>query len=472
MSGGQLSGGRTSARPSSAVRVDDLTIAVTGGPEVVSGVCFEIAPGEVLGLVGESGSGKTTVGLAMLGHARRGLSITGGSVRVGDADVLSLTGAAQRALRGEVVSYVPQDPASSLNPALRVGTQLLEVLQHHGQGASTAERRDRVAELMREVALPDDPAYLRRYPHQLSGGQQQRIGLAMAFACRPRLIVLDEPTTGLDVTTQAHVLSTVRDLAAAHDAAALYVSHDLAVVAALAGRVAVMYAGRLVEVGTADELFERAGHPYTRRLVAAIPHLSGRKALVGIPGRAPSPGARPPGCPFGPRCALHVAECDDGVPELRALTPGHRVRCVRAEEVTGEPGVHAGDAVEEAAVRRSDAVLTVERVSASYSGVEVLHDVDLQLGAGECLALVGESGSGKTTLARAIAGMHAERTGRVLLGDVELSASARGRSREARRQVQYVFQNPYGSLNPRHTVGQIVRQPVELFGLDRRGSAD
>ena len=462
---GQAGGG-------SAVQVDDLRIAVADGPEVVHGVSFEIARGEVLGLVGESGSGKTTVGLAMLGHARRGLQITGGSVRVGDADVLTLGTEAQRALRGEVVSYVPQDPASSLNPALRVGTQLLEVLQHHGYGASDAERRERVAEMMREVALPDDRAYLRRYPHQLSGGQQQRIGLAMAFACRPRLIVLDEPTTGLDVTTQAHVLSTVRSLAVAHDAAALYVSHDLAVVAALATRVAVMYAGRLVEVGTADDLFEHAGHPYTRRLIAAIPHLSGRKALVGIPGRAPSPGARPPGCPFAPRCTMHVPECDDGVPELYALTPAHRARCIRAAEVTTQAKVHAGAVDEAEAAPRADAVLTLDGVQASYSGIQVLHDVDLQLASGECLALVGESGSGKTTLARAIAGMHRERAGRILLGDVELAGSSRGRGKDARRQIQYIFQNPYGSLNPRQTIGQIVRQPIELFGLAPKGSVD
>ena len=171
-------------------------------------------PGEVLGLVGESGSGKTTAGLALLGHARRGAEIAGGSVTVGDVDVLKLGAATRRRLRGRVVSYVPQDPAAALNPALRIGTQLLEVLEAHDFLDNDEQRRERVAEMMREVALPDDPEYLRRYPHELSGGQQQRVGLAMAFACRPRVIVLDEPTTGLDVTTQAHVLDTVRDLAA------------------------------------------------------------------------------------------------------------------------------------------------------------------------------------------------------------------------------------------------------------------
>src|SRR5215831_14396517 len=214
--------GQTAEPAVSAVAVRDLQVEIeaTGTP-VISDVSFEIARGEIFGVVGESGSGKTTVGLALLGHARRGLRIAGGSVLLGDRDILTL------------VSYVPQDPASSLNPALRIGTQLREVIEAHGthRGSAVSER---IAEMMREVALPDDRAFLKRYPHETSGGQQQRVGLAMAFANRPRLIVLDEPTTGLDVTTQAHVLATVRELATLHDVAALYVSHDLAVVATLA----------------------------------------------------------------------------------------------------------------------------------------------------------------------------------------------------------------------------------------------
>jgi peptide/nickel transport system ATP-binding protein len=236
-------------------------------------------------------------------------------------------------VRGRLVSYVPQDPAASLNPALRIGTQLRETLEVHNFGSGSEERSARIDEVMREVALPDDAAYLRRYPHELSGGQQQRIGLAMAFACRPSLIVLDEPTTGLDVTTQAHVLGTVRELAAAHRVAALYVSHDLAVVGTLAERVAVMYAGRIVELGGTSELFASASHPYTRRLLQAIPHLSGRRELIGIPGRAPSPGGRPQGCAFAPRCTYVMNACKDELPRLRALTPELSVRCLRAEEV-------------------------------------------------------------------------------------------------------------------------------------------
>ncbi len=457
-----------------AVVVEGLRIALRAtGDDIVDEISFSIAPGEVLGLVGESGSGKTTVGLALLGHTRRGAEITAGSIRIGDADVLKLGVTERRRLRGRVVSYVPQDPAAALNPALRVGTQMLEVLEEHGFGSSGQERRARVAEMMREVALPDDPAYLRRYPHELSGGQQQRIGLAMAFACRPRVIVLDEPTTGLDVTTQAHVLGTVRELAAAHGVGALYVSHDLAVVATLAARVAVMYAGRIVEMGPTEELFRGAAHPYTRRLIAAIPHLSGKRQLVGIRGRAPSPGQRPRGCAFSPRCTMVQTACEVALPQLRGIATAHQVRCVRAEEVRLQVSLHEGE-VEALAELASgiQPVLALKAVSASYGRLEVVHDVTFELAPKECLALVGESGSGKTTLARSIAGLHRERTGDIELLGKPMAEASRARPREMRQAIQYIFQNPYGSLNPRRTIGAIVRQPLEVFGTADGGEAD
>ncbi len=459
------------ARPAVAVSVRDLRIETTSGVPVVMDVSFDIGSGEVLGVVGESGSGKTTVGLALLGHARRGLLITGGEVLLGDEDILSLGDEQLRRLRGSLVSYVPQDPASSLNPALRIGVQLREVLEAHS--ASRGNNHDeRIAEMMREVALADDPNYLRRYPHELSGGQQQRVGLAMAFANRPRLIVLDEPTTGLDVTTQATVLSTVRELAAAHNVAALYVSHDLAVVAALARRVAVMYSGRVVELGLAEELFESSAHPYTRRLVGAIPRLTGGRSLLGIPGHAPSPGRRPPGCAFAPRCTLHIPECDAEVPPLASVGPQHSARCIRAAEVLKHTQAKPGDPVDMVGGDAGSAVLTLENVVARYGKTEVLHSINLQLEHHECLAVVGESGSGKTTTARSIAGLHRDWTGSIRLGDQELETSARSRSTESRRQVQYIFQNPYGSLNPRKTIGETVGQPLAVFGLAKGREAE
>ena len=448
-----------------SVIVDKLQISMTGGAKtvIVDDVSFDIAPGEVLGLVGESGSGKTTVGLALLAHCRRGVQITGGSVRIGTTEVLKMSEAELAHLRGGLVSYVPQDPAAALNPALTIGTQLREILEAHNFGANADARTERVFEMMREVALPDQPAFLKRYPHELSGGQQQRVGLAIAFACRPRVIVLDEPTTGLDVTTQAHVLSTVRDLASAHGVAALYVSHDLAVVGTLANRVAVMYSGRIVEMGPVLDLFQNAAHPYTQRLIFAIPHLTGSRELVGIPGRAPAPARRPQGCTFAPRCSYVQDRCKVALPELRPVAVGHQVRCVRAEEVRGQMQRHGGDgARDERAAQAS--VLTLTNVNAGYRRATVVHDINFELQREECLALVGESGSGKTTLARSVAGLNATWTGEIKLNGKPLANAARNRPREQRRIIQYVFQNPYGSLNPRRTIGHIIGQPLELFG--------
>ena len=457
----------------SSIVVDRLRVLVRGTTrDIVDDVSFEIAPGEVLGLVGESGSGKTTVGLALLGHTRRGVEIGGGSVRLGEVDVLELTESELEHMRGRLISYVPQDPAASLNPALRIGTQLREILEAHNYGKSGDERQQRVAEMMREVALPDQPSFLKRYPHELSGGQQQRVGLAIAFACRPRVIVLDEPTTGLDVTTQAHVLGTVRELAAAHGVAALYVSHDLAVVGTLANRVAVMYAGRVVELGPTLDLFRAAAHPYTQRLIAAIPHLTGGRELIGIGGRAPSPGRRPSGCMFAPRCTFAQERCTVALPELRPIAVSHTVRCVRAEEVRGNMLTRGRDGAREGQAPMQAPILALNSVSAGYRRRMVVHDVTLQVAPHECLALVGESGSGKTTLARSVAGLHSDRLGEITLHGKPLANAARDRPREQRRTIQYVFQNPYGSLNPRRTIGHIIRQPLELFGKESKADTD
>ena len=249
----------SSAAP--ALEVSDLRVEVDYGDreDIVDGITFRVDAGEVLGLVGESGSGKTTIGLAVLGHTRRGAHIARGEVRIEGRDILPLPALERQRLRGKLVSYVPQDPASALSPAMRIGKQLDEALSEHGFGSSDADRRARITEVLGEVLLPSDETFLKRYPHQLSGGQQQRVALAMAFANRPRVIVLDEPTTGLDVTTQAHVLETVRDLCALHGVAAVYVSHDLAVVATLATRVAVLYGGRLAEIGPTGTLFRLVG---------------------------------------------------------------------------------------------------------------------------------------------------------------------------------------------------------------------
>jgi peptide/nickel transport system ATP-binding protein len=453
----------------SVLEVEGLRVEVEGtGIDIVDEVSFSITAGEVLGLVGESGSGKSTVALAMLGHTRRGAAIAAGEVRVEGQDILRRSPAELRALRGRTVSYVPQDPASALNPALRIRTQLEETLAAHGYS-----QKGRLEEMLAEVLLPHDGAFLARYPHQLSGGQQQRVGLAMAFACRPRVIVLDEPTTGLDVTTQAHVLTTVRNLCEAHGVAALYVSHDLAVVAALARRVAVMYAGRIVEIGPERVLFRASAHPYARRLVEAIPELSGRHALEGIAGTAPRPGTRPDGCFFAPRCSYAVEECLEAFPPVARVSERHEVRCFRHVDVLAAAARERRPAPELPVPDAANVLVEVRGLDAAHGDRQVLFDIDLTVKPRQCVALVGESGSGKTTLARCIAGLHRNFSGAITLHGRPLAAGARARDRETRRVLQYVFQSPYNSLNPRKTIGQIVGQPLRLFfDLDGRETHD
>ncbi|MEI6452174.1 MAG: ABC transporter ATP-binding protein [Actinomycetes bacterium] len=445
--------------------VKDLEIALDpSGVEIDHEVNFELVEGEVLGLVGESASGKTTAATSLLNFQRRGARIAAGSITIDDRDVLALGASQLRQLRGGIISYVPQDPGSALNPALRIGLQLREILEVHGFGSSDDERRARIEEMMAEVLLPSTKEFLRRYPHQLSGGQQQRVVLAMAFSCRPKIIVLDEPTTGLDVTTQAHVLDTIRDLTRSHHAAAVYVTHDLAVVSSLADRIAVMYAGRLVEIGPSAELFAGASHPYTRRLLHAIPVLTGRRTLEGIPGFAPRPGRRPVGCAFAPRCAYTVEKCAAEMPPEALVDEMHRVRCWRHEEVRGQAPALAEEDAGTLESGGQEGLITVKGVTAWYGSKEILHDIDITLRARECLALVGESGSGKTTLARCIAGLHPFKIqGEIDFQGKALSRLARNRPRKTRHAIQYVFQNPYSSLNPRKTIAQILSQPLRIF---------
>jgi peptide/nickel transport system ATP-binding protein len=445
------------------VEVSDLRVELTGsGVDIVDEIALQIHSGEVLGLVGESGSGKTTVGMALLGHVRRGGKVGGGAIAVDGRDVSALSDDELRRLRGGVVSYIPQDPGTALNPALRIGTQLAEVLEAHASSWSEEERRQRVGEALAEVALPADEVFLRRYAHQLSGGQQQRVAIAMAFANRPKVIVCDEPTTGLDVTTQARVLETVRDLCRSHRVAALYVTHDLAVVAELADRVAVMYAGRIVESGPREAIFSAPRHPYTRRLLRAVPDIAGKRTVVGIPGRAALPGSRPEGCFFHPRCPLADDESRSAFPPVTDLGGGHTVRCFHhAEAVQRTEPEGAGQLG--ARTVGEELVLTVRDLDAHYGASHALFRIDLDVHREECLALVGESGSGKTTLARCVSGLHSDYTGQVRLRDDPLPEAARRRSREARKEIQYIFQNPYASLNPRRTIGQSIGRQLQLF---------
>ncbi len=450
----------TAAQRGIRLKVTDLEVRLgASGADVVSEVSFAVRSGQVLGLVGESGSGKTTVALALLGHARRGLRITSGQVLLDGVDLLGLSPGDLRAARGARVSYVPQDPSSALNPTLKVGNQLREALLVHAGVIDNPA--DRVAEVMREVYLDATPEILGRYPHQLSGGQQQRIALAMAFACRPSLIVLDEPTTGLDVSTQRHVLDTVRSLCRSYGVAAVYVSHDLAVVSGLVSDVAVMYAGRIVEIGPTARLFREPVHPYTRGLIGAVPSPERAEVLTGIDGQQPRPGHRGAGCSFAARCGYVIADCTTEAPEP-VLIDGRTVRCLRAWDIQAtRPERQAVVAGPPSAAEAP--TLSVRGVSASYGSTPVLFDVGLDVPPRACVAVVGESGSGKTTLARCVAGLHSNWTGEIAFQGAPLDRGARQRSRDVLQRVQYIFQNPYTSLNPRKTVGQIIAQPLEQF---------
>jgi peptide/nickel transport system ATP-binding protein len=468
----------TEAAPAVRLVAQHLTVAVAGsGAAVIKDVSVEVAAGEVLGVVGESGSGKTTLGLAMVGHARRGLNIAAGSVRLDGTDLLSLPPAELRRLRGAAMAYIPQDPSSAINPAVRVGSLLKEVLAAHGRTGSDAEAR--LAEVLAEVGLDSRPALLSAYPHQLSGGQQQRVAIAMAFACRPRLIVLDEPTTGLDVTTQRTVLETVARMCASYGVAAVYVSHDVVVVGELSHRVAVVYSGRVVETGATTDVFGAPAHPYTQGLLRAVPSPERSARLIGMEGVPPRPGQRPRGCSFAPRCPLVVERCTVAMPELiPAARAGQLARCVLVETGQAQTGAAAaGPAgsldpdLAESGESAARPVLQISGLDAFYGHRQVLFGIDLTVPANTCVAIVGESGSGKTTLARCVAGLHTNWTGDIRYGGQPLPPGIRRRPKDVLRGIQYVFQNPYASLNPRRTVGGLIAQPLETFAGRRRARA-
>ena len=429
--------------------------------ETVHRCSVRVDPGEVVALIGESGAGKTTLALAALGYARPGTRFTGGRVLLQGRDVLAMPAPKRRDLRGREVAYVAQSAQAALNPAIPVGEQIVESLALHGMGEGAARR---ALDLLDLLDLPHPESLARRYPHQISGGQQQRVMMAMALACRPRLLVLDEPTTALDVTTQIEVLKAIKHVIRERNTAAVYVSHDLSVVAQLADRILVMHRGRAVEEGTTAAILTAARRDYTRTLLAAV---------------KPKPGALPAGVasamkespPAGMAVAMEDSPPAGMAVAMKESTPA---RVAVATEDSPPAGAHPPAAAPVLAVRAVDASYERPRPFRQLARERhVLHGVDLEVHPREVLAVVGESGSGKSTLARVVAGLHPPLAGQVALDGEALAGRARRRSREQLRRIQIVFQSPEQSLNPERRVGEALARPLRLyFGMSGSAQAD
>src|SRR6185312_10953307 len=416
-------------------------------------------------------SGKTTTALSLLGYTRPGVVVKGGTVQVGGESILGRDGRSLRSLRGKTVSYVPQDPGGALNPSMRVGDAILDVLRAHRAGGGG----DPVRSALERVELGGDPRFAGRYPHQLSGGQQQRVTIAMACVCDPPIAVLDEPTTGLDVLTQDRILAELRRLRDEDGMAMVYVTHDLAVVSQMADRIVVMYAGRIVENGPSSEVIERPRHPYTRALVEAIPDFKNPRALRGMTGVSVGVGEWPGGCALAPRCAHQEARCHETVPTLDEAAPGHHVRCLRWMELDLQAGDRSlGRAA--GTVAESAPLLEVSGLEARYrssrSAGPAVDAVSFTVEQGRCVALVGESGSGKTTIGRCLAGLHVPSAGTISFDGVPIAGAARKRPLEVRRRIQIVFQNPYQSLNPRQRVRSSIIRPLSVLRRLSRADAE
>jgi len=458
-----------------------------GWIDALRDVTLEIRPGETLGVVGESGSGKSTLALAIVQYLSSNGAVRAGSLHFEGDNILNRSRRSLRDLRGAKIALIPQDPMASLNPSIRVGKQVTEVLQLKGRKPNK-DIDKRVSELVSLVRIPDPERVVQQYPHQLSGGMQQRIVIAMALAANPKLLILDEPTTGLDVTTEAAILDLVAELLSEGSRSALYISHDLGVVARVSDRIAVLYAGELLEMGPVEQVFREPRHPYTVGLMASIPRFAkqvDKAELPSMSGSIPSLAQLPEGCVFRPRCPLATGVCIER-PELEPVGNRHDVRCYHCERVATLRDVLFSETEppsQPSSGTRSHSTLRVRDLKTSFpirrsvrevvSGVprrsvQAVNGVSLTVPSGRTLGIVGESGSGKTTLARSILGLTSRSEGHLLLGEIELPPALSKRSHSVLRQIQAVSQNPDQALNPHLSIGVTLRrQLVQLTELSR-----
>ena len=466
------------------LQIEGLSVAFHTPSALVYAVreaTFEVHRGEVVGVVGESGCGKSTTAFAIMGYLP-GTATVEGSVLFEGQDMTQIGAADLRRLRGNRIAMVYQNPGTSLNPTMRVGDQIAEVLHEH-LGMSSADAQARTAELFESVGLADPQSIGRRYPHQLSGGMQQRVVIAMALACEPDLLIMDEPTTGLDVTTEATILDLVAELKDKVNAGILYVSHDLGVIARVADRVVVMYAGQTIEDAPVSELYDRPRHPYTAGLLRCVPTPPGTdeevEQLTSIPGHVfPSHAKTATACLFAARCPLAEASCQGEAPELEDNGSGHRTRCFFPDSVQRSIWGDSQIMEVEHPAEEPEPALVAEGLRRFYGNwqrkylffgprvrppVRAVSSVSFKVGKGQTLGVVGESGSGKTTVARAIVGLVPRDRGDLQMNEEELEPDVDNRTKEQQAAMRMVFQNPTASLNPKLTVNHALMRALRRF---------
>ena len=448
---------------------------------ILRNITTNIKKGETVGIVGESGSGKSTLALAMMGYIKNGLFTIGGECLFESLDLLKLNDKELEEIRGKKIAMIPQNAGQALTPNLKIGYQIEEALSLHTNFTKT-ERDEKISELLNQVRLPSPKIMALRYPHELSGGQQQRVAVAMALAGNPELLLLDEPTTGLDVTTQAHVLELLKDIAKDTGTSMVYVSHDLGAIAQVCDRVIVMYAGEIVLEGPVRKILKEPIHPYTYGLLKSIPKLSLSGLPDSMPGSQPQPGNVGSGCSFYDRCNFSNEECKIKVPKLEYLPEiDTSVRCFNHLELISKTREQEKKNQSQNKELTIDEILDLKDVSISYAKQGIIDqflnkvtdtnptvkDINININKGETISLVGESGSGKSTILKSIAGLLKTKDGYIKFNKEKLlSGDLKKRNSEDLRSIQLIFQNPDESLNPNHTVEQILSQPLKLyFGL-------